>query len=327
MSTKDNILNRILVALRSPRGRDAMMFMVFVVISAILWLVLSLNEEEQYDVRMPLKITHVPDSVTLITDGPPALSASLTAKGTQLLKMNLGRTPTVNVDYRIFRSGNCMHVSAADLKGLVRQASGGSQVSVVFPDTLHIPFTTHQGFKLPVAIDYRVTAGPQASLTGAPRLSTDSVKVYMANNALPDRFDAVTTEPVRILGLDKTTTQRVKLTGPRNSRIVPDSIDVTFEVEPLIFKSRKVVIEPVNVPRNVKLITFPAQIDVFYMIPVSEYHKGRAQFRVVADYRTLSQSSGKVKLSLRDVGDKLQNVHISADSAEYIIERHHVEHN
>ena len=100
-----NILNRITVALRSPRGRDAMMFMVFVVISAILWLVLSLNEEEQYDVRMPLKITHVPDSVTLINEGPPALSASLTAKGTQLLKMNLGRTPTVNVDYRVFQIG------------------------------------------------------------------------------------------------------------------------------------------------------------------------------------------------------------------------------
>lgn len=321
-----NILNRITVALRSPRGRDAMMFMVFVVISAILWLVLSLNEEEQYDVRMPLKITHVPDSVTLINEGPPALSASLTAKGTQLLKMNLGRTPTVNVDYRVFRSGNTMHVSAADLKGLVRQASGGSQVSVVMPDSLHIPFTTHQGFKLPIALDYRVSAGPQASLVGTPHLSTDSVKIYMANNALPDRFNAVSTEPIRILGLDKTSTQRVKLIGPKNSRVVPDSVDVTFEVEPLIFKSRKVVIEPINVPKNVKLITFPAQIDVVYMIPVSEYQKGRAQFRVVADYHKISPSSGKVKLSLLDVGDKLQNVHLSADSAEYVIERYRVEH-
>lgn len=304
-----------------------MMFMVFVVISFVLWLVLSLNEEEQHDVRMPLKITNVPDSVTLITEGPANLSASLTAKGTQLLKMNLGRTPNVNVDFRVFRNGNAMHVSAADLKGLVRQASGGSQVSVVFPDSLNIPFTTHKGFKLPVDIDYRVTAGPQASLVGSPRLSSDSVKVFMANNALPDRYNAVITEPIRLLGIDKTTTHRVKLSGPKNSRVVPDSIDVTFEVEPLIFKSRKVVIEPINVPRDVKLITFPAQIDVFYMVPVSEYHKGRAQFRVVADYRKLSRSSGKVKLSLRDVGDKLQNVHLSADSAEYIIERHRVEHN
>lgn len=86
------------------------------------------------------------------------------------------------------------------------------------------------------------------------------------------------------------------------------------------------MIEPINVPKNVKLITFPAQIDVVYMIPVSEYQKGRAQFRVVADYRKISPSSGKVKLSLLDVGDKLQNVHLSADSAEYVIERYRVEH-
>ena len=325
MSTKDNILNRILVALRSPRGRDAMMFMVFVVISAILWLVLSLNEEEQYDVRMPLKITHVPDSVTLITDGPPALSASLTAKGTQLLKMNLGRTPTVNVDYRIFRSGNCMHVSAADLKGLVRQASGGSQVSVVYPDTLSLPYTTNRGYRLPVKVDYKVTPGPQSALAGRPVLSVDTVSVFMVpGTKIPDNYTSVSTEPIRLLGLDKTTTQRVRLVGPPHARVIPDSVDITFEVEPMIFKSRKVVIEPINVPQDTKLITFPAQIDVFFMVPMSSYSKGDVHFRVVADYRKINMLNGSkmVKLRLIDVPSHLQNVQLSADSAEYIIERH-----
>ena len=66
------------------------MFMVFLAVSGILWTVLSLNEEEQSDIRMPLKITHVPDSVTMISLGPDALSVSLRAKGTQLMKMSFG---------------------------------------------------------------------------------------------------------------------------------------------------------------------------------------------------------------------------------------------
>ena len=316
MASPRSFVRYCLIALRSPRGRDTMMFLLFVVISCILWAVLSLNDEKQYDLRMPMRITNVPDSVTLISPGPEALSVSLRAKGTQLMKMTVGRMPTVNVDFRAFRSDGTVHLSATDLKG-------GSQVSMVYPDSLSLPYTTHKGIRVPVRLDYKVTAGPQSALTGRPRLSADSVLLYTAGSA-PDRADAVSTEPIHLLGIDKNTTLRVKLMAPRGTRLIPDSIDVTFEVEPLIFKSRKVVIEPINVPEGTKLITFPAQIDVFFMVPVSGYRQSDNHFRVVADYRTIRQGTGSrnVKLSLINVPSNFQNAHLSADSAEYIIERH-----
>ena len=323
MASPRSFVRYCLIALRSPRGRDTMMFLLFVVISCILWAVLSLNDEKQYDLRLPMRITNVPDSVTLISPGPEALSVSLRAKGTQLMKMTVGRMPTVNVDFRAFRSDGTVHLSATDLKGLVRNATGGSQVSMVYPDSLSLPYTTHKGIRVPVRLDYKVTAGPQSALTGRPRLSADSVLLYTAGSA-PDRADAVSTEPIHLLGIDKNTTLRVKLMAPRGTRLIPDSIDVTFEVEPLIFKSRKVVIEPINVPEGTKLITVPAQIDVFFMVPVSGYRQSDNHFRVVADYRTIRQGTGSrnVKLSLINVPSNFQNAHLSADSAEYIIERH-----
>ena len=323
MASPRSFVRYCLIALRSPRGRDTMMFLLFVVISCILWAVLSLNDEKQYDLRLPMRITNVPDSVTLISPGPEALSVSLRAKGTQLMFLLVGRAPTVNVDFRAFRSDGTVHLSATDLKGLVRNATGGSQVSMVYPDSLSLPYTTHKGIRVPVRLDYKVTAGPQSALTGRPRLSADSVLLYTAGSA-PDRADAVSTEPIHLLGIDKNTTLRVKLMAPRGTRLIPDSIDVTFEVEPLIFKSRKVVIEPINVPEGTKLITFPAQIDVFFMVPVSGYRQSDNHFRVVADYRTIRQGTGSrnVKLSLINVPSNFQNAHLSADSAEYIIERH-----
>ncbi len=301
------------------------MFMVFLAVSGILWPVLSLNEEEQSDIRMPLKITHVPDSVTMISLGPDALSVSLRAKGTQLMKMSFGGAPTVNVDFRAYARKGLLQLNNADLKALVRNASGGSQVSVVYPDTLSLPYTTNRGYRLPVKVDYKVTPGPQSALAGRPVLSVDTVSVFMVpGTKIPDNYTSVSTEPIRLLGLDKTTTQRVRLVGPPHARVIPDSVDITFEVEPMIFKSRKVVIEPINVPQDTKLITFPAQIDVFFMVPMSSYSKGDVHFRVVADYRKINMLNGSkmVKLRLIDVPSHLQNVQLSADSAEYIIERH-----
>ncbi len=314
---------KVMAAVRSRRGRDSLMFLLFVAISAVLWLVLSLNEEEPFDVRLPMKITHVPDSVTLISPGPEALNVSLRARGTQVIKMLAGAMPTVNIDFRAYRSNGMLHLNSTELKALARTTAGGSQVSVVYPDSLSIPYTTHPGFIMPVNIDYKVTTGPQSALNGRPRISADSVKVFMAPGlALPDNYNAVTTEPIRLTGLSDSETRRVRLLGPSGSRIIPDSIDVSFEVEPLIFKSRKVVIEPVNVPEGTKLITFPAQIDVFYMVPMSAYVKSDPHFRIVADYRRIDHNnpSKMMKLTLRDVPSNLQNVHLSVDSAEYIIE-------
>lgn len=298
-----------------------MMFLLFVFISAILWSVLSLGDEAQYDVRLPLKITHVPDSVTLISPGPDALSASLNVKGSQLLKMALGRVPDIVVDFRAFRTKKSLYLSAADLKGLVRNATGGTLVGVVYPDSLSLPYTTHPGHNLPVVADYKITVSPQAALLGQPRLSVDTVKVYVAESDLPENYTAVSTEPIRLSGIDKTTVRRVRLAGPPHSRIIPDSVDVIFEVEPLIFKNRKVVIEAVNVPDNIKLITFPAQIDVIYMVPASSNRNTDNSLHVVADYNTIREGSKNVKLSLGNVPEQFQNVHLSADSAEYIIER------
>lgn len=314
---------KLMAAVRSRRGRDALMFLLFLTISAVLWLVLSLNEEEQFDVRLPMKITHVPDSVTLISPGPEAINVSLRARGTQVIKMLAGSKPTVNIDFRAYRSNGLLHLSSTELKALARTTAGGSQVSVVYPDSLVIPYTTHPGFSMPLNIDYKVTVGPQSALNGRPRLSADSVKVFMAPGvAIPDNYNAVTTEPIRLTGLSESETRRVRLIGPAGSRVIPDSIDVSFDVEPLIFKSRKVVIEPVNVPEGTKLITFPAQIDVFYMVPMSAYVKSDPHFRIVADYKRINphNPSKMMKLTLRDVPSNLQNVHLSVDSAEYIIE-------
>ena len=319
MDRLKELLRRAGEAIRSPRGRDVLMLFLF--ISAVLWGVLALNEEEQYDLRMPVRITHVPDSVTLLSKGPDALTVNLRARGTQLLKMSLGDTPGVNIDFRVYRSGEYMHLSNAELKALARNASGGSQVSVLYPDSISIPFTTHPGFKLPVRANVQATPGPRASLSGRPRVAPDSVKLYALGGHLPSGVDYINTEALSLEAVEGQQTRRLRLLPPPGTRAIPDSVDVTIEAEPLIMKRRRVVIEPVNVPANIKLITFPAQIEVMYMVPMSAYTNSDPHFRVIADYRRISRKRSKIRLRLTDVPQNLQNVQLSADSAEYIIEQ------
>jgi hypothetical protein len=306
---------------KSQRGSHALTFVVFLGIAAILWSVQTLNIEDQCDVRMPICLTQVPDSVTIITNLPKALNVSLKAKGSQRLKLSWGDAPTLNIDFRAYRQRGVIHLDEADLKALIRSVFTGSTVQIVSPDSLNILYTNDPGIKIPVKLDCNVTAGPKSALIGRPRLANDSVMIYYAGHI--DNIESVSTEAIRLPGLGESVTRRVKLLAPRNTRVIPDSVDVVIDIEPLIMKTRKVVIEPINVPTGVKLITFPAQIDVMYMVPMSIYTKSDPHIRVVADYQHINFATGTkmMKLKLRDVPDELQNVHLSADSAEYILER------
>ena len=319
MNIKD-LIHTIRTAVRSRRGHNAIVFLVFLFISAVLWCVIALNDESQADIRMPVKVTHIPDSVTIVSQIPRVVSVSLQTRGTQLLKLGLTKPPVFNIDFRMYRQGNTLRLSDTDLKAIARGALDGAAIAVVSPDSLILAFTSQPPVTLPVNPDYIVTPGPQAAITGEPKLSADSVKVYTTGR-LASNIEAITTEPLRINGINETTTRRVRLIPPPNSRVVPDSIDVTVAVEPLIFKTRKVTIEPVNVPIGRKLITFPAQVDVMYMIPVSDYKTSEPYIRVTADYRSVASGNSRmVRLRIADASENLQNVHLAADSAEYIIE-------
>lgn len=310
----------IMAALRSQRGHNVLVFLAFLAISTILWWVLALNDEDQCDVRLPVRITNVPDTVTVITKVPDNIGVSLRTRGTQLLKLTLGRIPTAEIDFRLYRNGNALRLTDADLKAIARQALDGASIIVVSPDTLSLAFTTRPGQATPVEVDAVVSPGPRATLTGRPRLSADSVMVFSLRRT--DNITSVVTEPIRITSLNESATRRVRVIAPPGTRVVPDSIDVTFDVEPLILKNRRVPIEPVNVPLGHRLITFPAQIDVSYMVPVSVYKSAEPHLRVVADYQSIdrSKASRNMRIRLVDVSPALSNVQLTADSVEYIIE-------
>lgn len=307
--------------MHSNTGHSVLVFTVFLLISAMLWWVIALNDEGQADVRMPVKITHVPDSITIVSRVPQNMSVSINAKGTLLMKLNWGRVPDFNIDFRQFRVGNTIRLNDTELKSIARNSFDGANVIVVSPDSINLSFTSQPPVILPVNPDYIVTPGPQATIAGVPQLSVDSVKVYTIGR-LPESVEAITTEPLRLNSINESVTRRVALVAPPNSCVIPDSIDMTIKVEPLIFKTRKVTVEAINVPEGKKLITFPAQIDVMYMIPVSDYKTAEPHIRVIADYRTVNtnENTRMVKLRISEASENLQNVHLAADSAEYYIE-------
>lgn len=319
-------LKRSLAALRhnmfTPRGKDAIVFCIFLGISAVLWLAMTLNEPVQKDVRCELRIVNCPDTVTRISMMPEAANVNVKTVGTELFMLQLRHNPVIDIDYKHYLKNGEINLSPADMRAAARSLFGqNSQIISINPDTLHLRFTSKPPVRMPVTVDARVSTLPNCAILGVKSL-TDSVMVYSAG-AIPDGMRTVTTSPLRLTEVAHSQTVRVRLNTPAGCRAIPDSVDVQINVEPMISRSANVPIRTINVPSNYKLILMPSTVKVNYMQPMSKYDDTKPRFQVTADFNSLDRnfSSPRIHIALTYAKGNFINTYLSTDSVSYIVER------
>ena len=120
-----------------------------------------------------------------------------------------------------------------------------------------------------------------------------------------------------------TDTLRRKVTiAPINNAVVePRAIDIMAPIEKLTTQTRSVKIAVRNAPAGVKMLLFPSDVDITYRSPVSR-NSDDASITAVVDYNSIVTGSNKLKVMIGEMPAVYQDVKLSHDSVEYIIEKH-----
>lgn len=309
--------------LHSSRGRDMLLFLLFLVISFIFWLLLTLNNEVQEDIKVPVALTSVPDSVTLISSMPGAVNVSVRDKGSSLVRYVWGRVPTMNIDFNDYvKDENRMILNETELNGRLRSFFGnGVQIVSVKPDSINLFYTSAPGRKAGVVINADIKPNYQYIISGNLMMNVDSVRLYSIN-PLPAKLTTVQTAPIVLTDLRDTTTVEVRIAPIAGVRIIPDRISVTVPVEPLISKRQIIPIEVRNIPAGMGMITFPSKIEASYLVPMSSYNEARPDIKAYVDYSSaLDGSPSKLPVAVSYHTDAYRNLSFTPDSVEYVIER------
>ena len=89
--------------LSSSKGRDILLYLVFVIISFAFWAILSLNNLIQDNYKVRFRITGIPQGVTMINDYPREFNVTVKNNGYVLLKYMIGDNPEITVDFKELR--------------------------------------------------------------------------------------------------------------------------------------------------------------------------------------------------------------------------------
>lgn len=308
--------------LRSSRGQDILLFLVFVMVSYGVWMVLKLNDSSHYDFNVELKISDVPEGVHFISEVPENLHASILDKGLNLAKIAWGGKPQLKLKYTDFNYDEIndkLTLSRQSLRSQMRAIFGSNaQITATNPDSLSFIVTRRAPRKVKVIPDVDVTPVGQCVISGPVIVEPDSVLIYSPAHANTPPKTILTERLVRS-EIKDTLSFELSILNSSTTKAEPAKVKVTIPVEPLMSKTRNIAVELINEPASGNVVLFPTKVPVSYLLPMSLFNAERGTVTVVADYS--KRSANRIPIRITNHPKDYRAVEVSTDSVDYIFEQ------
>ena len=322
MKEDNGIFHNIRNYLFSILGKEFFVFLFFLALSAVFWLILTLNETYEKELKVPYTISNIPQNVVLTSPSLDTVRVTIRDKGWILLSYIYDRQPFFSVNYKNYDRGNGGGiVSTSDIKRMVeQQLEGTSKVTAMKPDKLEFFYNNGERKRVPVRWTGRVIP-EQLYFISQVEYKPDSVDVFASREKL-DSIRLIYTEPLNYVGFRDTLTVNCKLSHSSDMKVVPERVDIGFYTDVLTEENITVPIKCINMPEGKVLRTFPPKVKVNFVSGVSHIKSLRvSDFSVVADYLEIEQNpSEKCNIYLRNVPQGISRATLSAKQVDYLIE-------
>lgn len=308
---------------KSSRFRSVLTFAVFVAIAALFWLVMTLNDSVQDSCTVNVRIVNKPDSVTFISEVPSAIHVEVKDKGSSLMRSAWVKTPSVNLNFRELADHGQLICSRSDMMAALKEVFGiNATILSCSIDSLRLVYTDRPGKTVPVQVAVQTSAKAGFVVFGVPVSNPPRVTAYGPREIL-DTLSRVFTKKFVEQELDEPEEFVAELKPVPGVRLIPSSVKVKVNVEPLVAKEELVPVEAENVPGDESLLLFPSNVRVSYFMPMSEFSNEERNVRVVVDYNDIARYMGaRLPLRIEKVkGSDAVHPVLRSDSVEYTLVR------
>lgn len=309
--------------LSSSKGRDVMLYLLFVVIAFIFWAVLALNNKVQDNFHVKFQITDLPENITLIDNYPTEIDVIVKNTGYDILRYKVAKDISIDAKFGNFTDGaKELVISQQDIHDMLMNKFGNEANLISFtPENINVKFTNLPGRKIPVRVKGDFDANFQYVINGDIVAQPDSVVLFGTEEVL-NTISLIETEPVVKKDLKDTLNYNVGLQSIPDSRCIPSMVDVIVPVEPLVLQKVNIPLVAVNCKPGIKLVLFPSYVTVNYFTPISKFDYNVAnQIKLIVDYHSIQETSTKLPVTISDAPDFCRNLNLSTDSVEFILEQ------
>lgn len=325
-TTRKRIIIKIKDFLLGRKNREFLIFLFFFALSAVFWLLQTLNETFETEVVVPLKLNNVPSNLIITSDLPDELHVTVQDKGSILMKYLYGQPLIpVTVDYKNYDFGGMagrVQVQEAEVRrAIAAQLFSSTRIQSIKPDTLEFFYNRGLKKKVPVLISGVIEPAQQYYLRHVVA-KPDSVVVFAPSSIL-DTLQAAYTQNFYQAGLVESKNLQIPVRPIRGAKFIPDVLDVQIDVDIYTEKTVEVPIVGVNFPADKDLRTFPSKVKVTFKVGSKSYKSITADdFVLVISYEELiNNESSKIPLHLKSIPEGVSSVRIHPSEVDYLLEQ------
>lgn len=310
----------------SSINREFLVFLFFLVVSAVFWMLQTLNETYEAEVKVPLRLSRVPDNVVITTDLPEAIYAKVSDKGMVLMRYVYGPLLSpITVDFNDYYDGRAngrIVVPLSEVENAVyKNLLSTSRVASLSLDTLEFYYNRGSHKRVPIRVSGTMDTAPLYYLAGVSAVP-DSVAVFAPANIL-DTIRAAYTQPFVLENMTESQVFKCKLARVRGAKFEPDEAEVCINVDVYTQKTVEVPVTSVNFPACKNLRTFPGHVRITFRVGTSRFKEITAEkFVVSVAYEDIvANNYTKIPLQLKSIPEGVSQVRIEPAEVDYLIEQ------
>jgi len=337
--TKKKIRERLIHWLQSGKklylsfksNRDLLVFLLFLMLSTILWFLNALRKEYTTEISYPIVYSDFPDDFILLGKPQDEVQLRIRSLGYNVLPYYFGKILTaeeLNVSgfKRVNKEGkHGAYILTRELiKDFSNKMANGVELVEIYPDTLFVNFEKKQRKKVPVRFSSELNFKDQHYQAGEVRLKPDSVEVSGPASYI-DTIQFVFTEHKKYNELSDSLTRNLVLKPSDKISYNPGRVVVEIPVQPFAEKNIKIPVVVKNVPDSLKLKCFPSEISVSFTAAISRYNLiSSSDFLAEVNYNSADIEGGlpdRIKVKMIEFPEDIKNLNYSPLFVECLFEK------
>lgn len=315
-------LKKIGISLLKLFRGDFPVFLLFLFITSFIWWSQTMSQNYDGVLRIPVRITDIPDDVRVIASPAGQITVSIYGKGATLRKSGrkVGRRILQVSNSRFQMNQGHAAIPTQWLRDSIAAMLPSSvTIRSVEPDSLVYLYALQHRVLLPVEYDGNTESQDQFFMERI-EFQPDSVMAQVLINDTVRHSLMVDIENVTV----QTDTTVVTASLKPVPGVIPvvDKVQMTVISQQYTEKSLEVPVTGVNFPDSISLKSFPSKAVVTVWVKLSEYDKLSARdFQVVVDYNDISGSNAsKAPLRIYSQPVGVRNVRLQTRTVDFLME-------
>jgi len=305
-------------------------FFICILLSTSFWFLIVLSKDYTSIIRVPVQYINLPEHIVVVNRIPSQLSLEVNSFGFDLLRYKfVGDENEIILDVnQMLRMTTAMSgyiLTNARMDRIVGQLGSNTKILKILPDTIFFKFDKKVIKKLPVKLKYDLAFEKQYNLSDSIVVKPREV-VASGPKTILDTIKEFETDLLHLENLSKTVNRTVSLKmNDTLSKLTFNTTRVLVNIPIDKFTEReiKVPVKVINLPSNYGIKTYPEDVTVSCLVPLTKFEKTNASlFEIVADYNeSQSKRSNKLKLQVIQSPGYVRNIKLIPEKVEYIIIR------